>query len=246
MRYRKLKLIATITCFLVPSSLIAKAVPTPVTDKTKDMTFGFGVAVIRYNLQGKDGNEMLGSASSVQINIGQLGRNWFINGGVDINLGPNQTVRNEKVRTDFVGTGFSAAAGYNLSSGSMRQDKVAYGLSLALNYADLIGRSVSRSSKDSNGDYVDNYVIRVSNFMAVPGFFIAWYQEARPDISSPESLITRMEGVSLNIGLGYPVQSTYRAVYEQTSGDESSRTVRERGRFTGYSIVACLTSILGI
>lgn len=211
---------------------------------TKNSVWVFGIAGVDYELAEGDGSNLTGGSVMVQLGRGYIGPHWFGQGSVDIIAGPYQTPQRSKPKLDHAGTGFSALTGYSFNDVGIRSEGGAFGISLGLSYADIIGRNTDVFN--SGTEIIDQFVMRVANFSITPGLFYAWLEKARPDGNKPEHLVTRLEGYILNLGVQLPLRATQTTKYQSLPPDRSSETSESQsGHMKGYSIVLNLTTLLG-
>jgi len=250
--YKLLNNIFLLLCAALPSAALAQT-PTVVnaTDaEDKGTVWNVGFSGMRHNLHDQEdaGNELTGNSGVVQIGRGHIGQSWFLFGSADIILGPYEQVRAEKIKTDFFGTGFSAWTGYAVTPGTLRHSVGSAGVTLGISYADIVGRSVARSAVGDDDRYIDNYSLRTSTWLAVPGTFFATLKKARPKGNTPELLLTRIEGYIFNFGVGFPVISDYRARYEVKDLRNSKNDAKkhESGHLEGMTFLLSFNPLLGI
>ncbi len=197
-----------------------------------------------------DKNNLVGNGGIFQIGMGGIIGSWHLSAAADIVLGPFTSLRKERVKTDFYGTGATISSRYTFSEKGARTMQ-GTGVSLKLSYADIVGRSIQNSIRTSDNREVSELIMRTSTFMGYVGIFISWIRDIRPVGNTTELLKTRVEGYILSFDFGYPLKSAYSTTYQETEYEEdsdeviSSQKKRERGAHNGYSIRAALTILLG-
>jgi len=197
-----------------------------------------------------DKNNLVGNGGTFQVGMGRIIGPWQLSLVADIVLGPFTSLRKERVKTDFYGTGGTLSARYTFGHKGARAIR-GLGLSLKLAYADIVGRSIQNSTRTDDHREVSDLSMRTSIFMGYAGVFISWIEESRPTGNTAQLLTTRVEGYILSCDFGYPLKSSYSTTYHETEYEEGSDEVistqkkRERGAHNGYSIRATLTILLG-
>ena len=197
-----------------------------------------------------DKNNLVGNGGSFQVGMGRIAGPWHLSLVADVVLGPFTSLREERVKTDFYGTGGTLSARYTFGEKGARTMQ-GIGLSLKLAYADIVGRSIQNSTRTPDNREVSDLSMRTSIFMGYAGIFISWIQDSRPKGNTTQLLTTRIEGYILSCDFGYPLKSSYSTIYHETEFEEDSDEVlstqkkRERGSHNGYSIRATLTMLLG-
>lgn len=211
-------------------------------------TWDVGLSLKRYQLEDNK-NSLIGNSAMFQVGRGWIGDRWRFNASVDILMGPYNEIRDERVKTDFFGTGLTATSYYSLNN-NLRDTRGSWGISAGVAYSDIVGRSVENGTPDSDGKVITNLTMRATNFMVTAGLFHAWIKPARPEGNLPDLLLTRVEGFMIGLSGAYPVQSSYSTNYfTRTQGEKGPTgpptSKKERGSLKGYSILASFTAMLG-
>jgi len=206
-------------------------------------------------LPGRARNHLRGGRRRIQIGGGYFSEKWFSMGSADILLGPYDRSREEKIKTDYNGSGFTVWSGYDFSRDGLRGKSGGYGLAVAAKYFELQGRSVSKSppheEADGSSTYIDNYVARIRSISVIPALYFAWIKKERPSGNAPELLVTRVEGFLLMLGVGYPIDANYSAKFKEYSEDasgssETEKTMKQSGSMNGRTYVVSFTTLLGV
>ncbi|MFW7379499.1 MAG: hypothetical protein ACOH5I_11870 [Oligoflexus sp.] len=208
----------------------------------QDTVWSIGFQTSQLALKSGDGDHLLGLSTAVQLGRGWIGDNWFASVSLDIISGPFQSPKQQELVVDFSGTGGTAVLAYSTENQSLRTYAGNYGFLLGLSYQDVVGRSVGRRSFQTQGVAVDNWVMRVNNFSVFPAIFFCWLKpEPKSKGNDPQSLMTRIEGYFLTIGISTPLQATYSLSYDENNLPQSSR-----GDLQGYTLIVSLSTLLGV
>lgn len=242
-----LRLLLLLAGTLVPLPSHAQEAPSSSLSTTQaasqDTVWTIGLQGSQLALKSGDGNHLLGFSTAVQLGRGWIGTNWYANVSLDIISGPYQSPKQQDLVVDFSGTGGSAFIAYSAENQSLRTFQGNYGFLLGVTYQDVVGRSVGRRVSEVQGVAVDNWVMRVNNFSLFPAVFFTWLQSSAREAkrNDPQSLMTRIEGYFLTIGISTPMRATYSLHY-----NEDDIPMRSRGDLRGYTLVISVSTLLGV
>lgn len=259
----KLILIKILIVFLSVSQSAWAALPmepanTPtVQGPPSDQFWAMGAAVRMLRYFGDQNNDVHGFSGEIQF-----GSSWFygpkfqLNTMLGVMAGPWQRVRNNSFDSDFNGYGGSVDGRYCFMHESCRTGTWVPSLSLGIGYLDLSGRSIG-PNRNYDGDPTNrentflesNYLIKLSGFVLTPSFAWSTFEKPRPTGNTLDLLTTRMEGVSVKVGVDIPVNVYYRASFKKRDDDQSisqlPKDKTESGRSRGFSIVMAIQAWLG-
>ncbi len=221
----------------------------------KNSVVSIAIDGIRYILKADNDNELVGNGVKIGLGGGYIAKSWYMNGMLDILLGPYEPTRDKQLNVDYVGTGLSYWWGTSAQTLDLRSSEGSYGFAVGLNYADVVGRSVGRNRKETtnpadpeNSNLIDNYIMRVTSFSVTPALFFAWLKGARPKGNTPDLLATRLEGYVMTVGVAIPLLASYQAHYDKR-GDVTEqfepKKISEKGPLKGYSLLVSLNAFLG-
>lgn len=214
----------------------------------KSTAWSFGFTGIKRALKADNDHEIVGNSLAIQLGTAYLSDSWFTDASFDIILGPYEPTRSRQLDVDYVGTGFTAWAGFSAQAKDLRSSAGGYGFALGLSYADIVGRSIGRNHLDHgqepsiNPEVIDDYSLAVNDFSLLPAVFFCWLVPARPQGNLPELLTTRVEGYFLTLGAAMPIATTYTANYLTKGASDGHR---DRGQLYGYSLLLTLKAMLG-
>ncbi|MBP9707154.1 MAG: hypothetical protein KBD78_05875 [Oligoflexales bacterium] len=235
-----------------------KVSQTKIADPDTSETYYFiGFTGVRQNMRGLEVHTLTGNSVEINFGMKSLGRNWYLDGSVDIRQGPYEPILDRQLDSDYFGTGFTLTWGISAQNLDIRSIEGSYGFALSAKYLDIAGRSIGRNRSEaafSAGDkdtIINKYSMRVNELSITPSIFFSWLTTKREKSNKPEHLKTRIEGYMINIGLSVPYSSRYKARYDLTerpsadnpdSGAQTS-TITEHGSLRGYSFIIALSTL---
>lgn len=235
-----------------------KVSPTKIADSDSSETYYFvGFTGVRQNMRGLEVHALTGNSVEINFGMKSLGRNWYLDGSVDVRQGPYEPILDRQLDSDYFGTGFTLTWGISAQNLDIRSIEGSYGFALSAKYLDIAGRSIGRNRSEAafaSGDkdsIISKYSMRVNELSLTPSIFFSWLTTKREKSNKPEHLKTRIEGYMINIGLSVPYSSRYKARYDLTerpsedNPDMSTQTstITEHGSLRGYSFIIALSTL---
>lgn len=231
------------------------------TEEKRNSAWGLGFAGYQHGLKSGDGNNLLGTATAVQLGYIYIGDTWLINASVDTISGPYLSPQQQNTKLDYSGTGTTISFAMSAEEADIRTYQGNYGFALGLTYADIVGRVVGQRFDEEQE--TDKLVMRVTNFAIQPSVFFTWFEpRARKVSNRPVDLKTRLEGYYLNIGFLVPLITKYQLRWvqlERLEPDSDSTTdplpgeittigypQKRKGSLSGFSIIISFWAFLGV
>ena len=233
-----------------------------------NLLWGVGVSGMRHSLHAGDGNEVVGNSVHMGMSGLYLSKVWFVSVTGEMITGPHEPVRKRQLDVGFQGAGGSLLWGYSAQDIDIRFHDGGYGFSLGLMYWDIVGRMVGENRRAVDWDLglqnrglISQYTMRANNLVLMPGIFFTWLKPERLPGRTPKELETRIEGYLLNIGIAFPISSSYHARYvrnislpvrdyEEGSsvepGDLFESPSLDRGNMDGFTLMVSWTMLLGV
>lgn len=233
------------TFFLLGLGVNAGAAPR---EKENVWNLGFALEQMRYEAQS---DQFFGQRGTLSFGYGKFQRQLYYGFNADILMGPYTEILEEKVKTDFYGTGFNVKTSYAFTGDGFRNANGSWSLDLGLSYSDTVGRSVAKSPVQDDKRVISELSMRVSQFNGLVSISYNKMLPARPLGNDPELLMTRIEGYAAGLGVTYPIKATYSMRYREEKGkvgnsDGYTREKTERGSLTGYSVFFNFSVFLGV
>ena len=210
----------------------------------RESVFHVGATLSQYALTGKNNLKLIGNSGVINLGGGFLSESYFSLSSLNIILGPYQPLNDVDSRLDYSGTGFSTTLGWTWSSAGLRNTGGSFGISAGVHYVDIVGRSVGTRTLDTGT--IRDQVNQIYDFSFLPGFFYANLKSPRRKGNDPELLTTRLEGLVIMLGIGFPIKSDYKQEYIQTSSGTGETKVKSKGELEGRSYIITLITPLGV
>jgi len=220
----------------------------------------FGMRSNSFFLRDTDNNSLSGKGAAISIGGGNLRSDWFSYFNVNFLLGPYQQATSKSISRDYQGTGVGAWAGYEIAGKGLRSQYGSLAITAGLVYSDFIGRSVGLSELETEvvkqyddaavpvttSERIRNYVIHITELSAAAGVSLCGLKSPRERGNAPQQLSTRIEGYLLFLGVSAPLRASYVTRYTKEYDDGDTDRIREDGRLRGYTLLAELTTLLGV
>lgn len=203
--------------------------------------WSFELTANSHNLEATKNMEFKGRFGTIKLGKIFTSPHFHYGGSFDIIAGPYEGPDSENVLVDFSGTGLSGMTTYYFSNTQINEDASSLGLSLMVNYADIVGRSIGKKKiSDTNANEVQNWVMRVNTFSISPMLVLSRFQNPRESGNKPSLLLTRIEAISLYIGASFALETKYKLQY-----DLSSTKYTQRGNLYGLTWILGISSYFG-
>lgn len=222
---------------LVSGPLTARAAPVP----QRNSAWSLGLTLLKQDLSYLRQSIYHGTSGTIKVGKGYFWNKWMAGMSIDILAGPHNSPENQDVDVDFSGTGFSSYLGYLVLGERLQSNQTGIGVLWTFSYSDIIGRSVGTQIESANNpDPINGWVMRVNNFSGGPSLFASWIKSPRKAGETPELLMTRLEGMILQVGMHSPFLTKFNLKYDSLSGSQSIR-----GQLDGQTYFISLDFLFG-
>lgn len=231
----------------------SNAIPYKTSNRARNSAWSIGIAGYQHSLKSGDANNLLGTATAVQLGYTHISESWILLSSLDVISGPYLSPHQQKKNLDYSGTGGTISLASSAEGANIRTYAGNYGFALGVSYVDIVGRVVGE--RFDPDERIDQLVMRVTNFALMPSIFFTWLDEkARSESNRPSELITRIEGYYLNIGFQIPLIANYTLRYDELVDNPDSQAedallrtpIKEKGNLFGFSIIVSFSAFLGV
>ena len=214
-----------------------------ITDEDRSSAWFLGLAGYQHSLKSGDANNVLGTATAVQLGYTHIDDTWMLLSSLDVISGPYLSPHQQERNLDYSGTGTTLLVASSAEGADIRSYSGNYGFALGISYMDIVGRVVGE--RFDSEQRIDKLVMRVTNLSFMPSIFFTWLEpKARKVSNRPQDLNTRIEGYFLNIGFQVPMIANYTLRYDRI--EEERTSIKEKGDLFGFSIIVSVAAILGV
>lgn len=201
---------------------------------------GFQNRLLRWGEEDEAGLQLHFMSQTLDVSRVWVKKHWWASIDLSLVLGPVSRRLPDSPPIDFTGNGFGFRFAYPLFSDGLRQANGDWGLMLGAESMEIRGNSYRRQVL-SDGGISEGWLVRSRWISVIPGLFYSCLKAGRPKGNRPEWLVTRLEGYTIQLGLGLPIKGDLEI-------SQTLRGLRERqnSRLRGYTGLLSFSAWLGI